>query len=191
MHRLRRPDPVLLVCGLLAADTDVLRRAVQLLGRKYGVATAESGRDRATACDRYAAEMGSGLIRRFVVFENPIQVADLPGIKIDTAEIETRMADDHFGLEIARPVNIDPGYLDIEKLVTAASRDRAHRIHLELGVYGELSLMRDGDGWRGLPWTHPDYIHREATELFEAGRTRLIANRETDAEFPDKGSAPP
>lgn len=56
-----------------------------------------------------------------------------------------------------RRVNIDPGYLDSSKLVLASRKDYAHRIYLNKGVYGEVTLFYRQKTFTPWECTYPDY----------------------------------
>jgi hypothetical protein len=71
-----------------------------------------------------------------------------------------------------RPVNIDPGYLMLGKLVLASTKDRAHRIYLRDGIYAEECLYYVA-GWQSRPWTYPDYQRADYQQFFDQVRERL------------------
>ena len=68
----------------------------------------------------YEKEMGKGLIKRFIVFKNPMDNSpliknNLKKIKIKTAEIEKK-----YSKEGKRTINLDPGYLSSSELALAS-----------------------------------------------------------------------
>ena len=73
----------------------------------------------------YEREMGWPLHRRFVSFENLILPEDLVDIKIRTNGVEDRYRTDE-----KRRINIDPGYVAMERLVLATGKNYTHRIYL-------------------------------------------------------------
>jgi hypothetical protein len=72
--------------------------------------------------------------------------------KIRTNELE-RM----FVREGKRAVNIDPGYICMERLVLATGKNYTHRIHLAKGIYADLTLVFHKGSFRPLAWTYRDY----------------------------------
>ncbi|MDR1886231.1 MAG: DUF4416 family protein [Synergistaceae bacterium] len=56
-----------------------------------------------------------------------------------------------------RRVNVDPGYVDGARLVLASTKDNAHRIYLDRGIYAELTLRRRRTGWESFSYTFPDF----------------------------------
>ncbi len=69
-----------------------------------------------------------------------------------------------------RSVNIDPGYLNESRLVLASGKDFSHRLYLGQGVYGEITLIYQHDGFQPLAWTYPDYRCPEALHFFQGVR---------------------
>lgn len=106
--------------------------------------------------DYYAAEMGSPLYRRMLVFAPLIEQASLADIKCTTNALEAAHAVDG-----NRRFNLDPGYLLPERFVLATGKNFTHRIYLGTGIYADLTLIYQKGGFRSLPWTYPDYASDE------------------------------
>jgi hypothetical protein len=172
----RRPQPVKAFCGLLSGDVDLLRRARQLLVRRFGPVDLESATWPFSFTDYYAGEMGSEIQRCFVSFEKLIDPQRLVDLKVEANALEQEMARECL-TEPARPVNIDPGYIDLSKLVLATTKDRSHRIYLHSGIYAEVTLQFAGGGWQPGAWTYADYLQPEYHAFFTQVRTRLQEQR--------------
>lgn len=182
MARPRAPQPVKLICGLLSGDIDLLRRARQLLVRRFGPVDLESDVWSFEETDYYEEEMGPDLKRLFLSFERPSHLDALAGIKHETNAIEEKIAEQCLALEIPRPVNLDPGYVDLGKLVLATTKDRSHRIYIGQRIYAEVTLHFMNGRWQTWPWTYPDYRRAEYHEFFTRVRERLRAQRRERAE---------
>jgi hypothetical protein len=104
----------------------------------------------------YEPTMGPGLRKRLWAFERLVDPAVLPEIKHHTNALEQALAaETHF--PEPRPVNLDPGYLTLAKLVLATTKDQAHRLYLRDGIFAEVTLhFRDGR-FQPWPWTYADY----------------------------------
>jgi hypothetical protein len=76
----------------------------------------------------------------------------LPEIKLATNAIEQAHAAGG-----RRRVNIDPGYLLLERFVLATGKNYSHRIYLGHGIYADLTLIYRQGTFQTLPWTYPDY----------------------------------
>ena len=166
MGRPHAAKPVKLFTGLLSGDPDLLRRARQLLARRFGPIDCESDTRPFDRTHYYEAEMGSDLMRRFFGFERLIRPDELAQIKLEANALEEEIAGDCLLPDIPRPVNIDPGYLDLRKLVLGTTKDRSHRIYLGHGIYAEVTLQYTSGAWQSLPWTYPDYTQPDYHTFF-------------------------
>ena len=106
--------------------------------------------------DYYQAEMGPDLTKVFWAFETPLDPGRLAEIKLQTNEWEAAyaMLAPHAA---ERPLNLDPGYLTLAKLVLASTKDHAHRIYLGRGIFAEVTLHYRHHRWQHHDWTFPDY----------------------------------
>lgn len=118
--------------------------------------------------DYYKDEMGENLKRRLLLFKSLRKREDLPNIKIKTNEIEKRLSN-----RGNRTVNIDPGYITLENVILATTKNYTHRIYLGGGIYGDLTLIFKGGTYRPLEWTYPDYASQQIISIFNKWRTIL------------------
>ena len=119
----------------------------------------------------YEREMGPALQRLFWSFEVLIAADALAGVKHETNALEQTYAM-HAGQEWRRRVNLDPGYVDLAKLVLATTKDRQHRLYLGRGIYAEVTLRFTGGRFVPWEWTYPDYRTPEYLAFFDAVRQR-------------------
>lgn len=181
MGALRRAGRVKLIVGLLANDADLLRRCAQLLKKNYGDIDFTSDIWPFSQTSYYEHTMGLDLKRQFVTFTELMSPDQLVAIKRDTNAIEEKIAAEAFA-DVPRPVNIDPGYLHLGKLVLASTKDNAHRIFIGAGIYAEPTLRYSDGAWHIWPWTYPDYHHENYHAFFMQVRTRLAEQlREAEA----------
>ncbi len=176
-----------LVVGLLAGDVDLLRRTRQLLKREYGPVDLESDFWPFDQTDYYEPEMGTQLKRWFLGFERLMRPDALPEVKLRTNDLEREIAEQCLLADRPRPVNIDPGYLTLAQFVLATTKDRAHRVYLNLGIYAEVTLQYTGGAWQPWPWTYPDYRQPEYHAFFARVRERY---REQRAAWADLSARP-
>ncbi|HEY2148030.1 MAG TPA: DUF4416 family protein, partial [Pirellulales bacterium] len=78
------------------------------------------------------------------------------------------------------PLNLDPGYLTLAKLVLASTKDHAHLLYLGHGIYAEVTLYFKDGRWQHRDWTFPDYRRPDYQEFFTAAR-QLIRSRGREA----------
>lgn len=188
MGALRRALPVKLFVGMLCADEDIMRRARHLLARRFGAVELESEVWPFTFSNYYQAEMGAGLLRWFIAFERCIQPDEIGEIKEWTNALEEQITADAMSVT-GRAINLDPGYVDLGKLVLATTKDRAHRICVGPTTYAEVTLQFVGGQWRAAPWTYPDFQSQPYQEYFTCVRNSLKQQR--DALFADPGAHGP
>lgn len=122
--------------------------------------------------DYYEATMGRNLKKQFLVplqLVTPEQLADW---KIEMNAWEDEYQANHDGPE-SRALNLDPGYLSEDKLVLASTKNHAHRIYLQQGIYAEITLQYRAKQWQACPWTYPDYREEAFHAFFDIGRNRL------------------
>jgi hypothetical protein len=123
----------------------------------------------------YEAEMGKGLKKCFFALEAPFDPAGIARIKRQTNEWEVEFAD-QAGADVARPLNLDPGYVTEAKLVLATTKDRDHRIYLSDGIYAECTLYYHRGQWKDRPWTYPDY-QQDSYQAFFSQCRKLLRER--------------
>ncbi|NQU19883.1 MAG: DUF4416 family protein [Candidatus Nealsonbacteria bacterium] len=120
----------------------------------------------------YDTTMGTGLRKIFFTFDAPFDPAGLPDVKLTANGWEQEYAQlaDH---PEPRPLNIDPGYLTLGKLVLASTRGNTHRIYLAQGIYAEITLFYRHGRWQPHEWTFPDYHRPEYHKYFTRCRQLL------------------
>jgi hypothetical protein len=155
------PTPVKFFCGILYSDAEKLQQAFALMQQKYGPVEWTSPAFVFDMTDYYDPEMGDSIQRLFYSFENLVNPKNLAQIKIDCNEIEDLLAVD--GL---RKVNLDPGYMDYDKVVLASAKYAGHKIYLDFGIYADTTMMyRKGDYYPS-EWCFPDFKSGDYKELF-------------------------
>ena len=117
--------------------------------------------------DYYAPTMGPVLPKRLWAFQRLINPSDLPRIKRLTNDWEEEFKSLH-PTDVLRPLNLDPGYVDLGKLILASTKDHAHRIYLADGIFAETTLIFTQKQWKALPWSYADY----QSEGYQAFLTR-------------------
>jgi len=115
----------------------------------------------------YAREMGWPLHRRFISFKKLIRPEDIVDIKLATNKVEKKHLHDG-----ERLINIDPGYISLERLILATGKNYTHRIYLSKGIFADLTLIFHKGSFRPLEWTYRDYADHVAIDLFNNERER-------------------
>jgi hypothetical protein len=152
---------VKLIIGFIYKDEAIFIKVCDQLRKKFGKIDFTAGPLDFNYTDYYLAEMGRELKRKFISFHKLIPIQDLYRIKLYTNRLEAKFANGKF-----RQVNIDPGYVDLAKLVLASTKDYAHRIFLRKGIFAEITLVFRGNSFSSNDWTYPDYRSKEYIEIF-------------------------
>ena len=162
MGKIRKYNPrVKLIIGFIYKDEAIFINAKDQLKRKFGKIDFTSMAMDFNYTDYYEAEMGKELKRRFISFQKLVPIQDLYQIKLYTNRLEAKLSNAK-----RRQVNIDPGYVDLAKLVLASTKDYAHRIFLRKGIFAEITLSFRGDSFSSNDWTYPDYRSKEYIDIF-------------------------
>lgn len=167
MSQPREPDPVKLIASIFTPKEDLIWEVINELSLRYGPVDWESPPMFFDRTRYYEREMGWPLHRRFVSFEHLISPDDIVNVKLETNELESRYLQ-----EGNRLVNIDPGYIGLERLVLATGKNYVHRIYLGKGIYADLTLIYKKGSFRSLDWTYKDYADPKMIEMFNNVRKR-------------------
>lgn len=176
MAEIRPPKTVMLLIAVCSRHDSALQWAQERASSEFGPSVNTSDAFPFHQTDYYSSSMGEDLKKQFLAFEDLIDPGQIRQIKRMTNEWEFEYAQqaDH---DEERPLNLDPGYLSEAKLVLASTKDHAHRIYLDDGIYAEVTLHYQGGGWQKLPWTYPDYQEAGYQEFFLCCRKSLREQR--------------
>lgn len=152
---------VKLISGLLSASETLLSGAKQVLERYYGPIDLQSPVIPFNFTDYYDEEIGKGILRQFISFSKLVRPEYISRIKRQTIRIERKFR---------RKVNIDPGYITLDKLVLATTKNATYRIYLGSGIYAQSTLFFQNGSLCPWNWTYPDYKTDMAIEFFNQVR---------------------
>jgi hypothetical protein len=161
MGKISAQKPVKLITGFIFKDPQYYCKSKDLLASKFGSLDFESADIPFNLTDYYASEFGRPLTRKFLSFKKLIPAQNLPEIKAYTNRLEERLS-----CRGKRQVNLDPGYLDLAKLILASTKDYAHRIYLGKGIFSEITLYFKDGSFTPWEWTYPDYRSAVYIEIF-------------------------
>jgi len=160
-------DDVKLISSLFSSRQTLIDRVIGELEETFGPTDWISPELLFDRTKYYAKELGWPLYRRFISFQTLIQPDDIIEIKLATNEVEKRYLQDG-----KRQINIDPGYISLERLILATGKNYTHRIYLSKGIYADLSLIFHRGSYRRLEWTYRDYADPEVIDYFNDVRER-------------------
>ncbi len=165
----QKPNPAKLVIGFFLKQKDLLDELADDLCSRFGAIDIISAWLPFDYTTYYTEELGAPLFRRMFSFEKLIQQDALANIKLSTNQLEQK-----YSRNGKRSVNIDPGYLLLERFVLASGKNFSHRIYLAKGVYADLTLMYSKGRFQTLPWTYPDYADRSMLTVMERIRRKYV-----------------
>ncbi len=142
---------VKLIVAILTNNEEIRNQAIAKLEEVYGPTDFNGGKHAFVHSTYYNDEMGENLQRCLVSFEKIIHPMQLADIKLQANKIEQELSKDE-----KRQVNIDPGYLDHNKVVLASTKEGGHRFLVSEKIYLDFTLYYN-KGWQSLPWTYPDF----------------------------------
>jgi hypothetical protein len=168
----REPTYSLLVVACFSRHTAALDWAVQQLRPAYGDVALVSADFDFHHTRYYEASMGTGLRKRLVVFEPGVAPDCLPAVKRHTIELEQQLtAVAQFPEE--RPLNLDPGLLQLGKFLLASTKDQSQRIYLRDGIFAEVTLRFHAGSFEPWPWTYADYKEPAVVDFLNRARAYL------------------
>jgi hypothetical protein len=165
-------DPVLLVLAAFSRYDDAIEWGWRTASSQWGPIALSSEPFKFDATDYYSATMGTDLRKQFFAFER----LSHPGSVVD-AKLQANAWESEFE-ELSRhpeprPLNLDPGYLTLGKLVLASTKDYAHRIYLGKGIFAEITLNYRNHRWQPHEFTFPDYRRADYHAFFSQCRDYL------------------
>jgi len=117
----------------------------------------------------YAPEMGGNLKKYFAGYDLFIFPDEIKNLKLSTVDLERS-----FMVDGKRVLNVDPGYVALEKVVAASTKNFSHRIYIGSNIYADLQLFRKKGKYRSLPWTFFDYKLDFVLKFFDNMRLNLL-----------------
>lgn len=168
----QEPKPAKYFVALLSPHADLLAAIENDLIQYLGDIDLRSKILPWTVSAYYEKEMGPGLLRRFVAFMPLLSPGLLAEIKLKTQKMEDRYRAG--APPTSRKVNLDPGYLEVGKVVLASTKNAAHRIYLQSGIYGETTLLYYDGAFQSSRHTYPDYLWPETLSFFSSVRSLYL-----------------
>ena len=118
--------------------------------------------------DYYQEEMGSGLYRIFLSLKGLYPVEQSVSLKNETNSWENEWKESE-----KRTLNLDPGYLNLHKVVLLSGKEGPQKIYLGGGIWADLNLIRKAGRFEALHWTFPDLRESRYHSFFERVRENL------------------
>lgn len=171
-----QPQPVKLIVGMISGERALFDLARGALEEHYGPIDCVSEVLAFTYTTYYEKQMGANLLRQFVTLARLIDPAELAAVKHRTNALEEQIGQTPAGcaVGVARPINLDPGYIEPSKLVLASTKNYSHRIYIGQGMYAETTLQYHKGQWKTWPFTYPDYASGHYDAFLQHARNLLL-----------------
>jgi hypothetical protein len=160
-------EDVKLISSLFSAHANLIDRVILEMEGLFGPTDWISPAFFFDRTKYYEKEMGWPLHRRFISFKTLVRPQDIVEIKWKTNALEKKESQ-----RGKRKINIDPGYVALERLVLATGKNYTHRIYLSKGIYADLTLIFQRGSFSSLAWTYRDYSDPESIDYFNGVRER-------------------
>jgi hypothetical protein len=172
MGEILLPAPCLYIVAVSSRHDDAFQWAVEKIAAASSPCALKSPLFQFSETDYYEPTMGPELRKQFFAMQELIDPAELTQIKVQSNRWEHEYASGA-GHPETRPLNLDPGYLTLGKLVLASTKDHSHRIYLADGIYAEGTLYYKDKRWQHREWTFPDYRREDYHAFFSRCRDYL------------------
>ena len=163
-----REFPAKVLIGVLFQKEDIYQQFLRHLETIKVEIELESEIYKFDSTDYYQEEMGSGLYRIFLSLKGLYPVEQSVSLKN-----ETNSWDNEWKEAAKRTLNLDPGYLDLHKVVLLSGKEGPQKIYLGGGIWADLNLIRKAGRFEALPWTFPDLRESRYHSFFERVRENL------------------
>jgi hypothetical protein len=173
MREKRSPIPVKLFIGMLSPEPELFDVCADIVCKEYGPIDYQSEIVPWTNSDFYKKEMGSGMLRKFIFFEQLRDPGDLPAIKLNTIRIESDFAIQTVK-KARRRINLDPGYVTEAKVVLATTKDYTHRLYIGEGIYAEVTLRFNNKDRSFTPFDYSYLDYRSETYKITFNKARAL-----------------
>ncbi len=155
-----------LFVGMMYSNIEHYNKAIELLKKDFGEIELQGEEFNFTFTKHYEKEMGKNLRKRFILFKKLINRKGLTDIKLQTMKLEEK-----FKKNNKRQVNIDPGYITLNNVVVASTKELPHRIYLNKGIFADLLLLLKKKDV--IPFKHTFTDYKQSKHFFLESRQRF------------------
>lgn len=145
------------------------------LMKRFGEVDIESNIQPFNFTDYYEKEFGQNLMQKLFSFYILIRQDELAEIKIITNSIENNFKKENIKNNIThhkRKINLDPGYITLNKYILASTKNGPSRIYLNQGIYAEITLRFINKSFVPCEYTYPNYKTNEYINFLNSIRQK-------------------
>jgi len=169
------PKPAKLIISMFSSDKCLFNPYKEMLIKKYGKVDIESSTQPFNFTDYYEGEFGENLMQKLFSFSSLIRQDELAEIKRITNDLETNFVRENIKENIPyhqREINLDPGYITLDKYILASTKNGPSRIYLNQGIYAEITLRFINKSFVPCEYTYPNYMTNEYIDFLNSVRQK-------------------
>lgn len=166
MGKIFFPKPAKLIISMFTSDKCLFSIYKEELVKRFGEVDIESSAQPFNFTDYYEKEFGKNIIQKLFSFSALIRQDRLAEIKIITNSLENNMACHK------RKINLDPGYITLNKYILASTKDGPSRIYLNQGIYAEITLRFINKSFVPCEFTYLNYKTNEYINYLNSVRQK-------------------
>ncbi|MBE3092660.1 MAG: DUF4416 family protein [Chloroflexi bacterium] len=161
MGKIFLAKPAKLIISMITSDKYLFSLYKEILIKRFGEVDIESSTQPFNYTDYYEEEFGENLMQKLFSFSTLIRQDELAEIKIITNGLEkNNNIDKNIKTNIThrkRKINLDPGYITLNKYILASTKNGPSRIYLNQGIYAEITLSFINKSFVPGEYTYPNY----------------------------------
>ena len=175
MGKIFLPKPAKLIISMITSDKCLFSLYKEELIKRFGEVDIESNTQPFNFTDYYEKEFGKNLLQKLFTFSTLIKQDELAEIKIITNGLENNNIDKSIKKNITHPkrkINLDPGYITLNKYILASTKNGPSRIYLNQGIYAEITLRFINKSFVPCEYTYPNYKTNEYVNFLNSVRQK-------------------
>jgi len=161
--------------SMITSEEYIFDQYKDILINKFGVVDMKSNTQPFNFTDYYEKEFGKKLIQKLFSFSILIKQDELAEIKIMTNDLESNFVRENIIKNTSyqkRKINLDPGYITLDKYVLASTKNGPSRIYLKQGIYAEITLRFINKSFVPCEYTYPNYKTNEYINFLNSVRQK-------------------
>jgi len=168
-------QPVKLIISLITADIKLFEFYKEILIKKFYCIDLESNIQPFIFTKYYENEFGKNLLQKLFSFKSLVKSEQLSEIKKITNNFENAFARNVSKGDLSvlkRKINIDPGYISLDKFILVSTKNGPARIYIGNGIYAEITLRFIDRTFIPCEYTYPNYKTEEYVNFLNIVRQK-------------------
>ncbi len=175
MGKIHFPKPAKLIISMISSDVYLFNFFKEALIKSFSKIDLESNIQPFNFTNYYEKEFGKDLKQKLFSFDSLIKPDYLPEIKKITNDLENDLIKKNIEKDVSlnsRKINLDPGYISLNKFILASTKNGPSRIYLNNGIYAEITLRFINKSFVPCEYTYSNYKTLEYINFLNTVRQR-------------------